>query len=506
MRSAPSSCAEPRERRAPSARARARTSRRRSRRRPSRCPSPPRPARPPHAAPAGAGGRRAGSPPSPSRARGTRRGSRRASPSSCGGSRRARGPPAPRTRGRPPWQEHSPAGCARLSICAGSARCEAHAMAISRSARSGRARASSRAWIGFALERKRQTSSGSPAAATTSPSRTATAWTRWRASTVPPRQTDTLSGSMARRLKTLWPSGGPVAAPGLPQAMGRPDDQPVREPDLRARAADRGHRRARRERLPGRAAGDGRVPAVPPLHAAGGRLGRPASPAPDPRHRRPRARRRARLGARRLRVRRAHDLAALRRRLRRRHADRVLRRRVPVLSTLARPPEPARGGQLEARAQRVGRAARGTGRGRRARRAAVGALGRADGRDQLPRLRALRAPDPHARGGRGADGGCGAPGHAGRGLGGHAVRVEGPAAACADREHGDLQLLRERRVRGLSRLRGSLARPLAGCDRHHLLAGERRLAGRRGRRGQGCPRSWASEGRSSSRALWPLRR
>ena len=67
------------------------------------------------------------------------------------------------------------------AICAGSARWEAQAIAISASPRSGRARTSGSACIGFALERRKQTSpdAGRRDAA---PSRTAAAWTRWRAS------------------------------------------------------------------------------------------------------------------------------------------------------------------------------------------------------------------------------------------------------------------------------------------------------------------------------------
>ena len=55
----------------------------------------------------------------------------------------------------------------------------------------------------------KQTRFGSPAEAITSPSRTATACTRWRASTIPARRTITVSESMdGRTLKRLLPRGG----------------------------------------------------------------------------------------------------------------------------------------------------------------------------------------------------------------------------------------------------------------------------------------------------------
>jgi hypothetical protein len=43
----------------------------------------------------------------------------------------------------------------------------------------------------------------SPACSTTAPSATATAWTRWRASTIPARLTVTLIASMAWSLKAF---------------------------------------------------------------------------------------------------------------------------------------------------------------------------------------------------------------------------------------------------------------------------------------------------------------
>src|SRR5438034_6194509 len=81
-------------------------------------------------------------------------------------------------------------------------------MARSRSSASARAQASGIACSGFDDERMKATRSESPASATTAPSCTATACTRWTASTTPPRYTDTLISSMQWRLKRprhgLW--------------------------------------------------------------------------------------------------------------------------------------------------------------------------------------------------------------------------------------------------------------------------------------------------------------
>ena len=74
-----------------------------------------------------------------------------------------------RTRDRPrsPVQ---PRGDARTAAsCSGAARCDAQAIAISRSSRSGRARTSGSAWIGFADERRNVTSVGRRRRATIAP-------------------------------------------------------------------------------------------------------------------------------------------------------------------------------------------------------------------------------------------------------------------------------------------------------------------------------------------------
>ena len=84
---------------------------------------------------------------------------------------------------------------ATAAIWSSVARCDAEAIARSRSSRSSRARASGSAWIGFDDERMKQVSPASPASATTAPSWTATACTRCRASTIPLRRTSTTIGS-----------------------------------------------------------------------------------------------------------------------------------------------------------------------------------------------------------------------------------------------------------------------------------------------------------------------
>src|SRR5215211_3833219 len=92
-------------------------------------------------------------------------------------------------------------------------------MASSSVGRSGYARARGSAWIGFADERMNVTSCASPSACRMRPSRTTTACTRWRDSTVSPRRTTTLIGSAT--------AGGYV--PELPEieALRRQLDGPV---------------------------------------------------------------------------------------------------------------------------------------------------------------------------------------------------------------------------------------------------------------------------------------
>ena len=80
-----------------------------------------------------------------------------------------------RSRGRPRSRARAASSARTASSCSGGARCEAQAIAISRSSRSGLARTSGSAWSGFADERRKVSSCGSPASATIWPSRTATA-------------------------------------------------------------------------------------------------------------------------------------------------------------------------------------------------------------------------------------------------------------------------------------------------------------------------------------------
>ena len=93
------------------------------------------------------------------------------------------------------------------SSCSGRCPCDAHAIAISRSSRSGRARTSGSAWSGFAAERRKVRTRASPASATICPSRTATACTVCSASTTSPRVTSTWIGSaIAGTLRRRCPS------------------------------------------------------------------------------------------------------------------------------------------------------------------------------------------------------------------------------------------------------------------------------------------------------------
>ena len=66
------------------------------------------------------------------------------------------------------------------------------------------------AWIGFDDDRRKQASPPSPASATTAPLRTATAWTRCRASTMPLRRTLTTIGSIGSGAYAHTPGPGPV--------------------------------------------------------------------------------------------------------------------------------------------------------------------------------------------------------------------------------------------------------------------------------------------------------
>src|SRR5262249_37061567 len=74
-----------------------------------------------------------------------------------------------------------------------------------------RMRSSGNAWIGFAELRKSVTRPGSPRDATIAPSDTATACTRWCASTTPPRVASTTIGSTASEVnRGCGRSGNPV--------------------------------------------------------------------------------------------------------------------------------------------------------------------------------------------------------------------------------------------------------------------------------------------------------
>ena len=137
--------------------------------------------------------------------------------------------------------------------------------------------ASGSAWNGFATERMKVTSSGSPAASTTSPSRTATACTACLDSTTPPRSTITLIGD------PTWRS---LDVPELPEieALRRSLDEPVRAAPIE-KAGPGAHRDAQdlrpaalgaRGPAPRGRAQARQAPALPD----GGRRARPARP-PD---------------------------------------------------------------------------------------------------------------------------------------------------------------------------------------------------------------------------------
>src|SRR5439155_952296 len=155
------------------------------------------------------------------------------------------------------------------------------AIARSHSFRSSRARASGSAWSGFAEERMYATSSASPAAATTCPSRTATAWTTCTASTTLPRRTTTLSGS-----KTKEPSAGVTRDGGLaPRARRSRQGLPDREgrPGARGPGGTRPRRGAAgRDLHRGIAA-----PALAPARPAARRRDRPRVGERDPAPRAP---------------------------------------------------------------------------------------------------------------------------------------------------------------------------------------------------------------------------
>src|SRR5207244_2458122 len=94
-----------------------------------------------------------------------------------------------------------------------------------------------------------------------------------------------------------------LAAPGLSEALGGPDDQRVRLAVQPARAAAGRDLRSPFERVRGRSAHDLRAVAVPAVRAPRGGVGRPAGPAPHPDRRRPGSRARARVDSDRIRTR-----------------------------------------------------------------------------------------------------------------------------------------------------------------------------------------------------------
>ena len=313
---------------------------------------------------------------------------------------------------------------------------------------------------------------------------------------VPPRRTDTLIASMTRRLKTLWPRGGLWRHSGLPEALVRSDDQPGRLAGVGPGATAGRRARARRKRVRGRAAGNGRVPALPALRATCRRLGRPAAAAPDPHRHGPLPRAVPRLDTGCVPPRRANHLAALRRRLSRRHLHGLLRRLVPVVPAFARPQGPARGGELAAR----GVTQRGPDRrarpGRAARRRDHGPVRHPARRAQLPRDRQACWRDSHR--GRATAGDRQAEHVARTARGARVPRP--PSLLAADLDHDrELELLLDDVRVDHHRLRRARARPLPGGHRLDLLPGQHRRAARRVHRRGPSRRGSASALRSSPR-------
>ena len=141
-------------------------------------------------------------------------------------------------------------------------------------------------------------------AATSAPS--STSRTRRRRDRVEPRRgwrrrpsaaTSRSPGPRPSQREMRRPARVSVAAPRLPVALGRADDQPVRVAGHACwRCRSSRSSRSRRARFRVAAAHDRRVPAVPSLRSTRRGLGRPAAASPDPDPRRPRARARARHG------------------------------------------------------------------------------------------------------------------------------------------------------------------------------------------------------------------
>src|SRR5581483_6380095 len=150
--------------------------------------------------------------------------------------------------GRPSCRPSSRSSCvasARFSrrltasSCSGVAWCDAHAIAISLASRSSRARTSGSAWIGFDELRRKHVSAPSPASATTAPSLTATACTRWRASTTPFRRCSTTNGSTVAEPTCGRGLGRTRLGPGpaTKAPPDRPDTRTFRNGHWRRRAA-----------------------------------------------------------------------------------------------------------------------------------------------------------------------------------------------------------------------------------------------------------------------------
>ena len=266
-------------------------------------------------------------------------------------------------------------------------------------------------------------------------------------------------------MRSLWPTRRPLAARRLPQALVGGDDQ------------RRSGRRSTTSRFPLVAIlvldasafevavlGTVDVPAVHPLHAAGGRLGRPPAAPSDPHRRRLRARALLATVPIAYVADVAHARAALRRRLPRRRSSRS--------SSTSRTSRTSRRSSIATRSSRGTRSSRSAARPHRSAGRGSAALlvevftapvRRSRRRAQLRRLGAVPPRDPQARG---------ATARSRATIDGRKPSLwielkEGlrfvlgnPNLRAQAGLHGDLELLLERRVLDLPRVRRAGARPL----------------------------------------------
>ena len=281
-------------------------------------------------------------------------------------------------------------------------------------------------------------------------------------------------------MRSLWPHGGLWRHRDFLKLWSAETISAVRLPDRTARAPARRDPRARRQRLRGRCARDRAVPPVHHLHAAGRRLGRPASAPTDPHRRRLRAGRAPRDDPHRVRRRcccpsrsssSSHSWSVLSRssstsrtsRTCRRSSSATDHRRATRSSrSAARPPRSAVPASAACSSQILTApyavlldAVSFVGSG----------LFMLRIRKDEPRPERSTVQRPEAEPVDGAQGGA-------------ALRARKPEPPRAGGLHGDVEPLRERRVLDHPRVRRARARALGRRDRDHLLGRGRRLARR----------------------------